>query len=610
MIPVGDRGGSQEVALGLIGALAPVLADLPTPGAMKVAGEAAQLLGLDGLGALLAICAPHAGRAWPMEVLPALDRLRRLTAQAAEAGSVEAFQRANRELAGLADEISVLHWSPVSAEGLVREGEPAPVAERSIATLSLADTLDEMPLADDASREVARVARLLPPVAAALRAALDWLVGDSDRSLTLRAEGSVLEVMCDRIAFQGLGPASAVLAAVQGNLGPVAVDPPGAWSVRVALHAARTAYLMLVQGGVPIAIPWHAVLRLRMAEVGEAASRRDLGEWPLVDGPFGPVAGPAAGGVPLALVAHGRKRAWIAADRLVWRLDAEPAPPLGPAPDEGLTSMVRTEEGDRYWLAEPSWLLRTIEAPALARPVSQPVPPEAAAPRKVTTAPATPARPSEAKPAPAAGAAAARPDQRPVRDLPRLRLLTPADVEPIGPEDIEAQAIAPPASARPAPPVTRSAPARAPDSAPRVPVREAQAPPARLAPAPGPRPLRTALVAEDSLTARMFLTRSLERLGFEVRGVETAAALRAELERGVWSVACVDVELPDDAGLAFLAGLIARHGGRTPFVALVRDVEDRVMARNAGMDRMVRKPFDESELEQVLNRLGLIPRRA
>jgi two-component system OmpR family response regulator len=118
-----------------------------------------------------------------------------------------------------------------------------------------------------------------------------------------------------------------------------------------------------------------------------------------------------------------------------------------------------------------------------------------------------------------------------------------------------------------------------------------------------------ALVAEDSITARIFLARLLTRLGFDVSTVDTAAALRAELERSSWSLVCVDIELPDEAGTAFLAGLAARHGARTPFVALVRDAEDRVAARRAGFEHLVRKPFDHQELEQVLGRLGLLTRR-
>jgi CheY-like chemotaxis protein len=62
--------------------------------------------------------------------------------------------------------------------------------------------------------------------------------------------------------------------------------------------------------------------------------------------------------------------------------------------------------------------------------------------------------------------------------------------------------------------------------------------------------------------------------------------------------------------VAFLARLVARHGANTPFIALVRDAEDRAAARGAGIERMLRKPFDHQELDQVLGRLGMILRRS
>jgi CheY-like chemotaxis protein len=186
----------------------------------------------------------------------------------------------------------------------------------------------------------------------------------------------------------------------------------------------------------------------------------------------------------------------------------------------------------------------------------------------------------------------------PARSTPHLWLLTPEDVERIEAEIVERVAVVdvepPPSSVRP--------PARDP-----APVGPARTPDAAPAAAPIRRPMLHALVAEDSITARIFLARLLTRLNFDVSTVDTAAALRAELERRSWSLVCVDIELPDEAGTAFLAGLAARHAGRTPFVALVRDAEDRVAARRAGFETMLHKPFDHQELEQVLARLGLGP---
>ena len=651
MIPSGDRNGARDIALGLLGALAPVLADVAQPEAVRVAREAAQVLGLQGLDGLLAACAPHAGRVWPTELAPALDRLRRLAARAFESGDLDAFRETDRELTGLAEQVSALQWSPAWRS----DSDTA----HPIATLTVADTLDEMPLADDVARDLARRARVVPPVAAALRAALDWLVGDSGRPLSLRTEDSLLEVSCDHIDFDALTPATEVLAAVGANLGP-GPGPVGSWMIRVPLHTGRAVYLMVVHGGVPIAIPWHAVLRVHMAAAADVFARASLGDWPVLQGPLGGDLPVATGDVPLALVAHGRKRGWLVAEKLVWRLHAEPVAPTKRAPADGLTAMVETEEGEHFWLAEPAWLLRSLEAPSLVPPATRTAPgpkpalESASAPEAepvLESASALEAEPVlesasalEAEPAlepasepeaaprlphgatPAPGPA--RPPQNdeapaPVPQPPREKVLAPASptaVRPpariwtLAPEDVERIEIAEVEPAAPAvrpavPVVPPPAPARAPDPAPGVAARAAQAPSLPEAPAPSLRPARAALVAEDSITARIFLARLLTRLGFEVRTVDTAAALRAELERGTWSLACVDIELPDESGTAFLAGLVARHGTRTPFVALVRDAEDRVAARRAGIERMLRKPFDHQELEQILGRVGLVPRR-
>jgi CheY-like chemotaxis protein len=610
-------GSGSEATLALVGALAPVLADVASADAVRGARATAQGYGLAGLERLLDVCAPRAGLAWPVELVPALDRLRRLTARAAEAGDLAPFREADRELAGLADEISALRWT--TARGTRGSGSPA----RPVATLGLSEALEDLPLADDASRELARRARVVPPVAAALRAALDWITGGSPRPLALRAEDSLLEVRCEPVQFDGLDAAGEVLASVGANLGPglAASDP---WLVRVPLQADRALHLMVVCGGVFVAIPWHAVLRLHMAGAAELPGRADahtgsgwLGGWPVVTDPWGGGAAPAAGETPLVLVAHGRKRGWVVADRLVWRLPAErvaprPADAGSPPPSsEGLVAMVETEEGERFWLVDPGWLLRDVEAPTLAKPsaapitLSSPAPAPAVAPASAPALPVTPALAT----GPTRGVGA------PVREAPRLMLLTSADVRPIaGPRPPGGPAQ--PAHApdpRPAwvprypgPPVpTTPDPARPPAVA-SPPVAPAPAPAAPVAGVgPAPWVTRTALVAEDSITARIFLARLLTRQGFDVRTVDTAAALRSELERGSWSLACVDIELPDETGTAFLAGLVARHGAATTFVALVRDADDRAAARRAGMERMLRKPFDERELELLLGRLGL-----
>ena len=65
MIPADGHERSREIALGLVAALAPVLADRSTPQAVDHARQAARGLGLAGLDDLLAACGPRAGEFWP-----------------------------------------------------------------------------------------------------------------------------------------------------------------------------------------------------------------------------------------------------------------------------------------------------------------------------------------------------------------------------------------------------------------------------------------------------------------------------------------------------------------------------------------------------------------
>ncbi|HET7224186.1 MAG TPA: response regulator, partial [Candidatus Eisenbacteria bacterium] len=116
---------------------------------------------------------------------------------------------------------------------------------------------------------------------------------------------------------------------------------------------------------------------------------------------------------------------------------------------------------------------------------------------------------------------------------------------------------------------------------------------------------RRALVAEDSITARVFLARMLEQRGFEVDAVDSAASLHAALAHGRHDLACVDVELPDDGGEPFLTRLAGDVAGRgLVLVALVRDADDADAARRAGVHRTLGKPFDDRALDELLARLG------
>ena len=128
------------------------------------------------------------------------------------------------------------------------------------------------------------------------------------------------------------------------------------------------------------------------------------------------------------------------------------------------------------------------------------------------------------------------------------------------------------------------------------------APPAE--PLPGSRGV---LIAEDSIAARHFLARLFEQRGFAVHAVESAAELRAALGARAWSLACVDMELPDACGRALMDEMLACLAAQdVPLVALVRDDEDADLAGACGVSRWLRKPFDREELDHLLSRLGLL----
>jgi CheY-like chemotaxis protein len=227
---------------------------------------------------------------------------------------------------------------------------------------------------------------------------------------------------------------------------------------------------------------------------------------------------------------------------------------------------------------------------------------------------------------PVAGPMAPAPHSRPVL---RLIELGPPDVEPLGgvaapgiePHPVREDRPASPPARTGGPPEGAVVPAFEPAGGPAVPAEvaaleargEIPAPPvpdaasgAAVGPAVAPPAARRALVAEDSIVAAIFLSRLLEREGFDVVTVAGAAALRREMTRP-WSVVFADVELPDAPAGRALIGLEPRaaDGRPAPVIALVRDADDTALAGAFGVLRTLRKPFEAERLAGLLVELGL-----
>src|SRR5439155_27043557 len=135
------------------------------------------------------------------------------------------------------------------------EREATPVAVQSLGEV----------LADFAVDDAAAVAhaQLTLQVSAGLRAALDWLGADAGGRLRVTVQDAALTLAVRVTHEPGLAPAGAVLALMSGALLP---EPDGRWLVRVPLQAPRPAFLLARQGELALAVPWHAVARLRIAD--------------------------------------------------------------------------------------------------------------------------------------------------------------------------------------------------------------------------------------------------------------------------------------------------------------------------------------------------------
>ena len=677
----------RDIARGLVGTLRPALIPGAPDRAFEVARDVAQVMGLDGLDAVLAELAGMREAARPSDIEHVAARLARLADQAESELSAAAFVAADSELTALAHALRTTEWSEAG--------------EGAVATYAAPDVLTDLPL--DPNPDLHR-ARLSAPVAASLRAALEWIGADEALLVQSAVHDSALTLTCPASHPGGIGPAGAVLAAVEGSLGQ---EDDGRWTLRVPLHVERPSFLLLRIGHIPVALPWHSVARLRMLSPGD---------WAKLDEPvLEPLTTPQPGDEekPGALVALGLAHSWLVADRVVWRIATLPEEVHEHGPFAASTRVVSVENGETYWVLETPWLLRAVP-PA-------PVPPPAPRPRHghSTPAPAEPVAPAEpargsviavapAEPAPEvradvpaatpAAAPAAAPARvasplaeaaeraiellrseraaagapSPSREMPRPEASAPPSREMPRPEssvpppsremsrpatnvpppsrELPRQQARPAISSREMPlpksastPPSRELPRPAPESPARVshshltvlkqadvaplggapaeaappaphraPTSPAWPPPSPLSsvrPAAAPEasalPARRALVADDSLVARIFLARLLERRGYVVDLVGDGESMWRLLSHGPWSLVCADVTMPDVHGRAHVERLLDfRAACREPFrlILLTRDVLEEQEAELAGARLHLRKPFDPNVLDQLLGR--------
>ncbi|MCE9627397.1 MAG: response regulator [Candidatus Eisenbacteria bacterium] len=589
MIAPHDHGDPnvREIARGLAAAIEGVLAAANEPAAVawNAAHDVAELLQLEGLVALLEVCRVHALQP-PADVSNALERLSRLATETAAQGTLAAFTDADRELGALAGLLSEQSWA-------VPPGEPAP----PVSVQSLAELLADLEVDDRALLERCRLAL---PVAAGLRAALDWLGAGATGALRISLQDAVVTIGLRAEHEPGLAPAGAVLALTGGALLPAG---DGRWAIRVPLHTDRPAYLLARQGGLALALPWHAVAQLRLAT---ESARAGFAE-PSLD-PWSPLAR-ATGERPAVLFAQGLQHAWLHLDHIVWRVFAAPEPAMGPDEMPGVRLCIYTSDGEAWWVVAPEEALRDV--PPLVTPPTRPrqrdaqaAAPAAAAPEPVAAPHAPVVHETVMTVVSAPQVEFVEPSPRLAPAVPELLVLGRDHVRPLSHPRPTVPSFEPKVVVLEPTPVATLEPPVAPP-APPTPIVVTAAP-AEPAPVRATRAPRRALIADDSLVARLAIARVLESQGWLVEMVERATDMWKALEEGGYGAVFVDVALPDARGREHLRELVARQlvtAERFELVALPRDTAEEQVVRECGIPRALRKPFAKGAIEALVGAL-------
>lgn len=113
------------------------------------------------------------------------------------------------------------------------------------------------------------------------------------------------------------------------------------------------------------------------------------------------------------------------------------------------------------------------------------------------------------------------------------------------------------------------------------------------------------LLVEDDASLGRTLAERLEREKLSVAWTQTVADARAQLDRGPWDLAIVDVSLPDGSGFGLARQI--RRASTTPimFMTALNTAESRLEGFEIGADEYLPKPFHLKEfIIRVRNVIG------
>ena len=115
------------------------------------------------------------------------------------------------------------------------------------------------------------------------------------------------------------------------------------------------------------------------------------------------------------------------------------------------------------------------------------------------------------------------------------------------------------------------------------------------------------LVVDDDTRLRNLLQRFLRENSFLVSTAKDADEARFMMQQYKFSLLIVDIMMPKENGLDFLAKLRTESAVPVIMLTAMGDVEDRIVGLEQGADDYVAKPFEPKEL---LLRIGSILKRA
>lgn len=104
------------------------------------------------------------------------------------------------------------------------------------------------------------------------------------------------------------------------------------------------------------------------------------------------------------------------------------------------------------------------------------------------------------------------------------------------------------------------------------------------------------LIVDDDERLRSVLRRYLVRNGFRITEAQDAAAARTNLQSLSFDLIILDVMMPGESGVSFLADL--RRSSRVPVLILtaMSEAADRITGLEQGADDYLSKPFEPREL--------------